>query len=251
MKSARKSNRIIDALLLLCSLALLVPVYFYWKDNDVTLQNKTLSNARKAYESREYVKAYKAYQQLIDSLGFRHDAALFNYGNAALLSSDFLNTGLRNTPQMDYSVPDSIAKGIAEKANQLFFEVSRGAENSLSSKGSNQLGYMAIKAGESSGENEMDNKLAEALEHFKEALKKDPNNENARYNYELIKKIYGFPETILSEVRSLVAENRYREAAALLETSMQRDVRLRSQKELLNRIRSVIKIDSAFSRRNL
>lgn len=249
MKTATK--RIFEIVMVAITIGLMIPVYFYWKKNSITETNQLIRQAKRDYNDGEFVKAYRAYRVLVDTLNFSNENASFNYSNAMLMTSDFLKTGLFGRSNQDFSLPDSLQQEMSLRSFQMFTALTTSQDSKLASLANNQLGYVTIKAGELTGENEIDNKFAESLVYFQEALRKDPGNDEARYNYELIKKLSGFSEMILSQTKAMVAEQRYQEAAELLEKSMQRDVRLRSQKELLTRIKSVIAIDSAFTKRNL
>jgi tetratricopeptide (TPR) repeat protein len=93
-----------------------------------------------------------------------------------------------------------------------------------------------------------DSTLTAALEHFKNALRRNPDNDSARYNYELVARLAAYPQTVMRNVQSLVEEHRYRQAAELLEGAMRRNPALEKQKEYLERLRQIVKIDSIYGR---
>ena len=65
-----------------------------------------------------------------------------------------------------------------ERAIQYYHQAMNQVDYSISSKASNNIGTLLVKR----------QNPREALETFKEALIQDPDNEVARYNYELLKK---------------------------------------------------------------
>jgi Ca-activated chloride channel family protein len=116
--------------------------------------NSLKNEARKAYTAGDYKTAIQKYKYLVDSLNVNEDEVLLNLASAYYLSKDTANA------QLNYqAVADSEKNAVRSKAQQ-------------------QLGVMADRQG----------KLEEALDHFKQAIKADPTNDDARYNYELLKK---------------------------------------------------------------
>lgn len=116
--------------------------------------NSLKSEARKAYQSGDYKTAIQKYQYLVDSLQVKEDEVLMNLANAYFQENDTANA----SPQYKSLVQS--------KSPQL---------RSLSNQ---QLGVMANRL----------EKYEEALSYFKQALKADPANEDARFNYEMVKK---------------------------------------------------------------
>lgn len=116
--------------------------------------NATKSAAEDAFKDGDYKTAIIHYQYLVDSLGVKEDEVILNLANAYYLSKDTANAF--NTYQM---VTESPEKEIKSKAHQ-------------------QLGIMANQQG----------RPEEALNFFKQAIKAEPSNDDARYNYEMVKK---------------------------------------------------------------
>ncbi len=117
--------------------------------------NALKEEARIAYNSGNYEKALENYRYLIDSMQVNDDKVMLNLANTLYQLKD--TTQAINTYQSVAGSPD---KGIGSVAHQ-------------------QLGILSNRTGNAQ----------EALEHFKQALRKDPANEDARYNYELLKKV--------------------------------------------------------------
>jgi len=122
--------------------------------NKIAKLNNQKEKARIAYESGNFQEAVKQYTYLIDSMGYSDDYAKLNLSNAYYQLKDTLHS-LDNYNRLT----ESKDKKITSIANQ-------------------QLGVMANNL----------NKPEEAMEFFKKALRADPTNEDARYNYELLKK---------------------------------------------------------------
>jgi len=116
--------------------------------------NVAKSAAEDAFKRGDYPAAIVHYQYLVDSLGVKEDEVVLNLANAYYLAKDTANAfGTYQT------VTESPKSYIKSKANQ-------------------QLGIMANRQGRSE----------EALNFFKQAIKAEPTNDDARYNYEMLKK---------------------------------------------------------------
>jgi hypothetical protein len=116
--------------------------------------NSAKAEAKKAFQSGDYKGAITKYKYLIDSLGVNEDEVMLNLAHAYYLQKDTAN---------------AITK---------YQSLTQSQKPSLASKANLQLGLMANQQG----------KAEQALSDFKRALKEDPTNEDARYNYEMLKK---------------------------------------------------------------
>ncbi|UII26802.1 tetratricopeptide repeat protein [Fulvivirga maritima] len=116
--------------------------------------NKLKKEAKEAYNSGNFDKAIDNYHYLLDTLQMEDDNITLNLANAYFQKKD--TTNAFNNYE---SIINSENKSVRSVAHQ-------------------QLGIMANRT----------KKYEEALEHFKQALKADPTNEEARYNYEMVKK---------------------------------------------------------------
>ena len=247
----KKDHIILSVLSVLGFLALLYPAYFFLRSDGIGRTNRLIETAREQYFAREFLSAFKTYEQLIDSSGFYDDAALMNYANSGFLSSNILKNGFYgrgNGPALS----DTVLQQLADQSLSMYSILTTSGEHKIASMAHNQLGYATIKNPETfSSESDADSLLFKSLQHFKEALKRNPNNDSARYNYELIKKVVGYPETVLNQTRSLIAQQRYVEAANMLESAMEKDLRLAKQKEFLQRIKAVAGIDTTYRKGRL
>jgi len=116
--------------------------------------NSAKAAAESAYKKGDYDTAIKNYKLLVDSLGVQEDEVLLNLANAYFLARDTANAMNRYQSVTDSPKPD------------------------IKSKAFQQLGIMANQQG----------RAEEALNLFKQAIKAAPANDDARYNYEMLKK---------------------------------------------------------------
>jgi len=116
--------------------------------------NSLKSKAKDAYKKGDFKTAISKYRYLVDSLGVQEDEVKLNLANAYFQSNDTTNTATSYQPLTQSTNPK-----IRSIAHQ-------------------QLGVLSNRQ----------NKHEEALANFKQALKADPTNEDARYNYEMVKK---------------------------------------------------------------
>src|SRR5688572_27439806 len=116
--------------------------------------NALKSEAKKAYLAGDFKTAIEKYRYLVDSLHVQEDEVLLNLANSYFQLNDTTNA-----------------------VNQ-YQTITQSTKTQLRSKAEQQLGVMANRQG----------KFEEALGHFKQAIKSDQTNEDARYNYELLKK---------------------------------------------------------------
>ena len=136
-------------------LAILLIINPLTEINKIARVNKAKKEAEQAYLAGDYAAAQAKYQYLIDSLQVKDDRVTLNLANAQYHLQDSINA-LRNYKQL------------IESQNQ-----------QVSSLAYQQLGEIAFEKKE----------YEPALQHYKQSLKKNSANEDARYNYELLKKL--------------------------------------------------------------
>jgi len=124
--------------------------------NKIAKINEHKKAAEEAYLADNFEKAAYHYGYLVDSLGVNEENILLNLANAL------------------YKVNDTLAS--RNYYNQLIVADAGAMSKSLAH---GQLGLLDFNS----------SKYQEALVHYKSALKLDPTNEDARYNYELLKKL--------------------------------------------------------------
>ncbi len=116
--------------------------------------NALKKEARQAYLSGDYKNAITKYKLLIDSLEVTDEGVKLNLANAHFKAKD-----TTASIQGYQSLIDSKNKSISSRAYQ-------------------QLGILDNREG----------KFEQALNYFKQSIKADPANDEARYNYEMLKK---------------------------------------------------------------
>jgi Ca-activated chloride channel family protein len=135
-------------------LILLLAIVFSVDPGDIGKVNARKSEAKKAFIAGDYKTAADHYQYLVDSAGVAEDEVNMNLAHSYFQLND--------TTQ---------AIGSYQRLTQ-----SKDAQ--LRSTAYQQLGVL----------NNREGKFEEALQFLKQALKADPSNQDARYNYEMIKK---------------------------------------------------------------
>ena len=119
--------------------------------------NNAKSEARKAYINGDYKKAVSMYTYLTDTLDVREDEVMINLANSYFQVKDTAN------------------------AISTYQSLTASPKAHIRSKAQQQLGILHHRQG----------KLEEALANFKEAIKADNSNVDAKYNYEMLKKKIG------------------------------------------------------------
>jgi tetratricopeptide (TPR) repeat protein len=121
---------------------------------DISKINTAKSEARKAYIAGDYKTAVEKYTYLVDSIGVNEDEVMMNLANSYFHLND------------------------TAKAINSFQSLTVSKNPRLQSIANQQLGVLHNREG----------KFDQALAYFKQALKTNPANEDARFNYEMVKK---------------------------------------------------------------
>jgi tetratricopeptide (TPR) repeat protein len=137
--------------------AMLILLMFFIHDdvNRIAMINRLKKEAEKAYMANDFQQAAGIYRVLTDSLGQHDEEILMN------LSHCYFN--LKDTSGA-YSQYRQLSASEKPKYRSVAFQ---------------QLGILNTNSG----------RYEEAEENFREALRADPSNEDARFNYELLKKL--------------------------------------------------------------
>jgi Ca-activated chloride channel family protein len=120
----------------------------------ISMVNRLKSEAKKAYLAGDMKNAIEKYKFLVDSLHVDEEEVEMNLANAYFNLNDTAFALNRYQP----------------------LSVSRNSK--INSRANQQMGVVTNRQG----------KFEEALSYFKQAMKSEPNNEQARYNYEMVKK---------------------------------------------------------------
>lgn len=185
--------------------------------------NSAKSEAKKAFLANDYVTAINKYRYLTDSLGVKEDEILINMAHSYFNLNDTTN------------------------ALTAYQKLLTSPNKRLKSNAYQQLGVISNRQG----------KLEEALTNFKESLKTDPTNEDARYNYEMVKKKLEekrkeeekknnkskepseFAKQLKAKADLLVSQRRYADANALMEDGLKKDQSVSFYQDFINRTKIV------------
>lgn len=121
---------------------------------DIAKANQLKRMAEKAYTDQNFKEAALHYSMLLDTMKHEDTRALLNMGHAFFKAGD------------------------TTYAAQAYQKLAMSSDQKLQSLAYQQLGVINQKPSE----------LPKALNYFKQAIKADPTNQEARYNYELVKK---------------------------------------------------------------
>ena len=198
--------------------------------NRIAKTNRLKNEAQKAFLNQEYDVAVARYTYLIDSMKIGDEAMLINLANAMY----------RN---------DSINKA-GERYNQV---LSIATNKVIIGAAQNQSGYILAR----------EQKYDEAIQHFEDALRADPDNEEARYNYELLMKWNmqnkqnqqndqdqpepsDFAKRLKEKAEQLAGEGRFLEAYNLMQQGLKIDVTVGAYQEFINKLGDVAEIDEKY-----
>ncbi len=133
---------------------LFIVLAFFIDPGKIGKVNTAKSEAKKSFMRGEYKNAVEQYKTLIDSLGVHEEEVSMNLAHSYFQLNDSLN------------------------ATNTYLPLTNSNNSKIKSLANQQLGVLANRQG----------KFEEALNYFKNALKADPTNEEARFNYEMVKK---------------------------------------------------------------
>ena len=165
----------------------------------IAKSNALKKEAKAFYDKENYEQAISAYANLLDSMLVGDEDARLNMANAAYLlaygdkeSLGILNEASKNPDNLDSSAVGMASESLkyASIATNNYDELSSNAKNKvIASSAFNQKGIIAYKRSEAAKAEEKESLTNQALNDFKNSLRKNPENESARYNYELLKKL--------------------------------------------------------------
>lgn len=192
--------------------------------------NSAKTEARKAYMDGDYQKAVSVYTYLTDTLDVREDEVMVNLANAYFQVKDTAN------------------------AISVYQSLTASPKSHIRSKAQQQLGILHHRQG----------KLEEALANFKEAIKADNANVDAKYNYEMLKKKLdeekkkqeekdrnkpkepsAYAKRLKAQADALLAKYRFSEAASLMNEGAKKDPSVLFYEDFMNRLKEVVTIDKS------
>lgn len=187
--------------------------------------NAAKAEAKKAFLANDYTTAITKYRYLVDSLGVKEDEVLMNLAHSYFNLND--TTNALTSYQKLLTGPNT--------------------DKMLRSNAYQQLGVINNRQG----------KLEEALTNFKEALKADPTNEDARYDYEMVKKKLEekrkqeekdknrskepseYAKQLKAKADLLVSQRKYLEANTLMQNGLKVDQTVSFYQDFINRTKVV------------
>ncbi len=192
--------------------------------------NNAKSEARKAYMDGDYKKAVSMYTYLTDTLDVREDEVMINLANSYFQVKDTAN------------------------AISTYQSLTASPKGHIRSKAQQQLGILHHRQG----------KLEEALANFKEAIKADNSNVDAKYNYEMLKKKLdeekkkqeekdrnkpkepsAYAKRLKAQADALLAKYRFSEAESLMTEGAKKDPSVLYYEDFMNRLKEVVTIDKS------
>ncbi|MCK5278418.1 MAG: tetratricopeptide repeat protein [Cyclobacteriaceae bacterium] len=191
--------------------------------NKIARINQLKHLAEEAYRNGEFETAISSFRMLTDSLGVNEDPVLLNLANAYFKQNDTTN------------------------AAQYYSRVLSSDDDQLRSLAYQQMGII----------NKQQNKLNEALSDFKASLKSNPENEDSRYNYELLKKIMDeqeqqqqnenndikpseYAKQLKAQADKLVRQNLFGQAMSIMQKGLQEDETVAAYNSFISKLNDVV-----------
>jgi tetratricopeptide (TPR) repeat protein len=195
-----------------------------WNIHHIAQINTLKKEAKLAFYDANYSAAIEKYRFLTDTLELTEGPLLFNLATSYYQLKDTVH--LMPAYQQLTVHPDKYLKSAAFQ----------------------QLGVITHKKSQTK----------EALDYFKKALKSDPTNEAARYNYELLKKLLkrqeqeenkkkdwpsDFAKNLKEQADKLVARYKFEEAYTLMMEGMEQDESVMFYQEFIMKLQTILMID--------
>ena len=224
---------------LLTILTLLTSLWFDF--TKIHQQNDHLDQIYQAYFDQNFMRVMNLTDHLHDSLQFMTPETKLNKANAHYKLSRF-----NNLEGAAVEEKDSVYLNMVTESMRLYGLVF-DSDKVLNSVSYNQQGIVIFKTKVMNGQEvDLTQAMKASIEYFKSALIENPENEDARYNYELINKYLKFPEVINTKVEHLIKTHRYRDAFNLLKPWVENDIRFSDKKDYLSKLEIIVTIDENF-----
>lgn len=205
--------------------------FFFHYQSNIAVSNKLIKEGKKGLLGGHYEGGLNSLGLLIDSLENTDEAVALNFAHCGF---ELRRQKNRADTTLRYSFDSTL---------QVYHALSQSRENRISSVAANQVGVSSVLFGQESDPTEIENMLKAAIGQFKEAIRKDPANDSLRYNFELIQRVYMFPEEVVKTVDQLVKERKYGLAYQYLRDSRKRDARLDAYADMEQRLKAIYQID--------
>lgn len=185
--------------------------------------NQAKRQGEQAYASGDFKAAIAAFRYLTDTLDVKEDPIMLNLANAYFKLNDTIN------------------------AVQYYSNVVRSEDPTMKSLAHQQLGVI----------NQQKNNLKEAISDFKASLMSDPGNEEARYNYELLKLMLAEQEQqqkdqdkdiepseyaiqLKAKADAMVKQNLFPNALSIMQKGLQEDKTVAAYNGFINKLNDVV-----------
>ncbi len=198
--------------------------------NRIAHTNELKEEAHEAFLQKDFQLAARLYQTLVDSFNVQEEAVRLNLANSLALS------------------------GQTKEADPRYRELAANANN----KGIRSAAYQQLGVEATRNQN-----LADAATYFKEAVKNNPENNAARYNYELAKKKLAqqkeqeqqeqqqdeqiepsaWAKELKKKAEQLVNRYQYQEAYNLMQEGLKQDPSVAAFNNFIERIGTIIQIE--------
>ncbi len=184
-------------------LSLLLWIWDNRSFDTISRSNRAKIEGQKAFQEKDYQKALDAYQNISNSSLFAEPEARLNLAHAYFQLNQL------------------------QKARHYYHRLSKVPNSLLSSRAYNQLGIIET----------LDKDTLTALSYFKESLRKNPDNQKAQYNYELLKKAFSGKES-LPKLKPTPQKTEQPPPSALPKTA-QEVQKTEEKKNLLNQLQNM------------
>lgn len=199
--------------------------------NTIAKINELKKQAREAYLQKDFDLAVVRYKKLVDDYQVDDQNVVLNLANAYYQLQDTANARL--------NYQQAVLRGNREVRSQAL----------------SQLGVLAHKG----------QQLPQSLTFFKEALKSDPSNEEARYNYELVKKLLDkqkdqenkneedkddkikpsdYAKKLKEQADLLVMDRKYGPAFELMVNGLKQDQTVAYYNDFIARLNDIVEIEN-------
>jgi Ca-activated chloride channel homolog len=202
--------------------ALLILLLTFTDPLQIAKVNGLKKEAEKAYQSGNYQLAASKYSMLADTLAVDEAEVRLNLAHS------------------QYKIGDTAS------AKLNYARVSLSPDKKLKSIASQQLGVLAKDS----------KKLEESLEYLKSAIKADPTNAGAKYDYEVVKKLLEkqkqeqrdndniepseYAKKIKAQADNLRKSGQFDKALQIMNEGLQKDNTVRAFNEFMQRLQKVV-----------
>lgn len=226
----KQTMYLLAAVLLALGLAGGLASWMVWRQSPIAEYNHLIREGKKGLLGGNAKGAQQSLGRVLDSLKISDERVALNFAHAGFIVRQ--EAGRDDTTQR-YSL---------DTVRTVYNALGASPHATLAAVAQNQLGNTEVKFAPPDPA-QLENTLQEAINHYKNALRKDPANDSIRYNYELLQRVLNFPNEVLATVDRLVSQRQYGLAYQFLALSRQRDPRLDTYADMEQRLKAIYEID--------